>query len=231
MKISLCLLTYNELVGCRHDLPQILKVKENFEELYAVDAGSADGTIEFLEKHGIPVYIQPKKGLNAAYEHALEKCSTEAMVFFHPKGSIPVADALKFRKYFEDGYGLVIGSRIIRGARNEEDGKLLKPRKWFVKGLAMTTALFFWKEGKFTWDVLHGFRGITVKAFKEMQLADPGKVTIDLEKVARAYKKRIKRIEFPTTESARIAGKTHFKAIPTGMNLLKYLFRELRRPD
>jgi len=229
MKISLCLLTYNELAGCEHDVPQILKIRDSFDELYAVDAGSADGTIEFLKSYDIPVHVQPKKGLNAAYEHAFEKCSTEAVVFFHPKGSIPVEDALKFRKFFEDGCGLVIGSRMIKGAKNEEDGKFLKPRKWFVEGLAIATAILFWKEGKFVWDVLHGFRGITTEAFQKMQIADSGKVTIDLETVSRSYKKRIKRIEFPTTESARLAGTTHFKAIPTGLNLLKYLWREIKR--
>lgn len=231
MKISLCLLTYNELAGCEHDVPQILEIRENFDELYAVDAGSADGTVDFLKENGIPVHIQPRKGLNAAYEHAFKKCSTEAVVFFHPKGSIPVKDTLKFKKYFEDGYGLVIGSRIKKGAKNEEDDRFIKPRKWFVEGLAVITAILFWKKGKFTWDVLHGFRGITVKAFNEMKIADPGKVTIDLETVARAYKKRIKRIEFPTCESTRLAGTTHFKALPTGLNLLKYLFRELKRKD
>ncbi len=93
----------------------------------------------------------------------------------------------------------------------------------------MITALFFWKEGKFIWDVLHGFRGITVEAYEKMKIADPGKVTIDLETVARAYKKRIKRTEFPTTESRRLAGETHFKAFPTGINLLKYLIREIKK--
>jgi hypothetical protein len=231
MKISLCLLTFNELVGCQNDVPAILKIKDQFDELYAVDAGSHDGTIEFLKKNNIPVYIQPKKGLNAAYEHAFEKCATEAVVFFHPKGSIPAEDTLQFRKYFEDGYGLVIGSRIAKRAKNEEDEKLFKPRKWFVEGLALFTALLFWKEGKLIWDVLHGFRGITVEAFQKMKIADPGKVTIDLETVARAYKKRIKRTEFPTSESPRLAGETHFKAWPTGVNLLKYLWREMRRKN
>lgn len=62
MKVSLCLLVWNELEGCQIDLPCI--PMDEFDEIYAVDGGSIDGTVQFLESHGIPVYKQPKTGLN-----------------------------------------------------------------------------------------------------------------------------------------------------------------------
>jgi len=228
MRISLCLLTFNELEGCQHDVPQI--DRDKFDEIYAVDAGSRDGTIPYLEGKKIPVYIQPKKGLNAACVYAFEKCSSDALIFFHPKGSVPVSETLKFRQYFEQGYGLVVASRMIKGGTNEEDEQLIKPRKWFVLGLGRIASLLFRREGHRVRDVLHGFRGASVAAFKKMAPSDCG-VSIDIEMVIRSYKKRIKRIEFPTTESPRIAGKTHFKALPTGYKILKYLVRECFRKD
>jgi glycosyltransferase involved in cell wall biosynthesis len=223
MRITLCLLTKNEIVGCQHDVPQVSA--ESFDEIYAIDAGSTDGTIEYLKNQGIPVFIQPKKGLNAACVYAFEKCTTDALVFFHPKGTVPVSDSEKFRAYFEQGYDLVVASRNIHGARNEEDGKLFKFRKWFVTFLALTTALLFRKEGPVIWDVLHGFRGMTVKGFRIVNPGDYG-VTIDLEMVSRAYKHCLRRIEFPTQETARLANTTHFKALPTGWAMLKFLVRE-----
>ncbi|MCK4765995.1 MAG: glycosyltransferase [Candidatus Aminicenantes bacterium] len=228
MRITLCILTFNEVEGCKHDVPQI--ERDKFEEIYAVDAGSKDGTIEFLEKENIPVHIQPKKGLNAACVYAFEKCTTDALIFFHPKGSVPVSDTLKFRRYFEEGNGLVVAGRMIKGAVNEEDSKFFKPRKWFVKGLAVIAALFFKREGNMVWDVLQGFRGASVEAFKKIDPVDYG-LSIDIEMVIRSYKKRIKRIEFPTQESPRLAGQTHFKALPTGIKLLKYLMKEIFRKD
>ena len=113
MKITLCLLTKNEISGCRHDIPLIRH--EMFDEIYAIDGNSNDGTIEYLESMNIPVYIQPKKGINAACVYAFEKCSTDALIFFHPKGSVPVCDTGKFRQYFESGYDLVIASRKRMG--------------------------------------------------------------------------------------------------------------------
>lgn len=228
IRITLCLLTFDELAGCRHDVPLI--DRDRFDEIYAVDAGSKDGTIEYLEQEKIPVHIQPKKGLNAACVYAFEKCTTDALIFFHPKGSVPLTDTLTFRQYFEAGYGLVVASRVMKGGRNEEDGQFFKPRKWFVKGLALIASLFFRREGNKIRDVLHGFRGASVEAFKKMDPVDYG-VSIDIEMVIRSYKKRIKRIEFPTEETPRIAGKTHFKALPTGWKLLKYLVREFGRKD
>lgn len=228
MRITLCLVTFNEIAGCRYDVPQIRR--DLFDEIYAVDGGSKDGTVEYLQSSGIPVYIQPKKGLNAACIYAFEKCTTDALVFFHPKGSVPVSDLEKFRPYFQQGYHLVIASRNIKGARNEEDHKFLKPRKWFVVSLALLSSVLFRQDNPMVWDVLHGFRGMTVNGFRQVDPVDYG-VSIDLEMVSRSYKKRLQRIEFPTSETPRLAGTSHFKALPTGWKLLKYLAREISRKD
>ena len=231
MKVSLCLLTFNEIDGCKKDIPQILELANNFDEIYAVDGGSADGTIDYLKEKRIPVHPQPERGLNAACHYAVEKCTTDAVIFFHPKGTIPVEDTLKFKPLFEAGHDFVIGSRIIKGAINEEDKNFFKPRKWFVVGLGTLSSVLFNRKNKLIWDVLHGFRGVTLNGYQKMQLKDEGKVTIDIEMVIRSYKANLKSIEFPTTESPRVGGQTHFKAFPTGLKILKYLKRELQRKD
>ena len=77
-------------------------------------------------------------------------------------------------------------------------------------------------------DVLHGFKGWERKAFNQMQLLDHG-LSIDLEMVIRSYRCNIKRIEFPTTETPRSYGETHFKFWPTGKKLLAYCWYELFR--
>lgn len=226
MTVALCLITWNELEGCRHDIPLIDRTK--FDEIYCIDGGSTDGTVEYLTEQGIPVYRQTAKGLNQACKDGAEKCTCDAFVFFHPKGSIPVEDTYKFRKYFEEGYDLVIGSRMLKESRNEEDGRLLKPRKWFVLGLGMLSAILFRREGNRIKDVLHGFRGMKKDKFLALDISDFNP-SVDIEMVSRSYKLRMKRIEFPTQERERIAGTTHFKAIPTGKKLLKYMFWEIKR--
>ncbi len=226
MRVALILITWNELDGCKHDVPLIDRSK--FDEIFCIDGGSKDGTVQYLEEQGIPVYRQTAKGLNQACKDGVAHCTCDAFVFFHPKGSIPVKDTYKFRKYFEKGYEFVVGSRMMKGAHNEEDEKLFRPRKWFVLCLGLMAKIFFKREGNTVWDTLHGFRGMTVDAFNRCDITDMSP-SIDIEMVCRSYKLGLKRIEFPTNERQRIAGDSHFKAFATGKKLLKYFFFEVRR--
>lgn len=228
MKISLCLVVWNELNGCKVDIPNL--PIDLFDEVYAVDGGSSDGTVEYLQSQNIVVHKQPKKGLNAAYVHANDVSCCDAVVVFFPKGTTPTESLKKFRPLFEHGYDLIIASRQITGSVNEEDSQILRPRKWAVKALAMLASLLWRKEGNRILDVLHGYKGWNRDAFTKMKILDYG-LSIDIEMVVRSYKLGIKRIEFPTTESTREHGDTHFKIWPTGKKLLAYLWYEWRRND
>jgi glycosyltransferase involved in cell wall biosynthesis len=226
MTIGLCLLVYNELEGCKLAIPLIRF--DQFDEVFAVDGGSTDGTTEYLKSAGIDVKIQPEKGYNAAYIHAFNSSSSDALVFFHPKGTIHPDQTLAFRDFFDRGTDLIIASRVIKGSLNEEDHQLFKPRKWFVMFLGIISGVIWKKEGVFIWDVLHGFRGITRNAFLEIEPLDHG-LSMDLEMVIRSYRKKFHRVEFPVQESSRMSGVTHFKPFPTAIRLFRYMWFELNR--
>jgi glycosyltransferase involved in cell wall biosynthesis len=228
MKVSLCLMVWNELEGCQIDVPKL--PRNEFDEVYAIDGGSTDGTVEYLADQGIPVYLQPKKGLNAAYIHAVERSSCDAIVVFFPKGTIDPPSVLQFRPLLESGHELIVASRNIQNAKNEEDNKFLKPRKWAVLGLAHFASLIWRREGYLVRDVLHGYKAFTVSAFKKIDPLDFG-LSIDIEMVIRSYRFRLKRTEIPVIEMARSFGESHFKILPTGRKLLKYLWFEFNRKD
>lgn len=228
MKLSLCLMVWNELEGCRTDVPQL--PRDAFDEVFAVDGGSTDGTVEYLVSQGIPVHRQCRRGLNAAYVQANETARGDAVVVFFPKGTLPVDDLRRFRPLLERGNELVVASRQVEGAVNEEDARLFRPRKWAVRALAILVALLWRREGYGVRDVLHGFKGFTRQSFRRMNVLESG-LSIDVEMVARAYKLRISRCEFPTSERSRVAGGTHFHFWPTGRKLLAYLWHEYWRRD
>jgi glycosyltransferase involved in cell wall biosynthesis len=227
MKISLCLLTRNELTGCRLDVPRL--PCDEFAEVYAVDGGSTDGTAEYLRAAGIAVHPQPKRGLNAAYLHAASMATGDAVVVFFPKGTIDPASLREFSRLLRQGCALVIASRMIGGARNEEDGALFKPRKWCVLALGLLASFVWRREGYRVRDVLHGVKGFRLDAFQRMQLLDHG-LSVDVEMVVRSYRLRLPRAEFPVCEEARTYGQSNFRMWPTGKALLRYLWFELRRP-
>ena len=226
MTLALCLITWNEIDGVKQDVPLIDRTQ--FDQIYCIDGGSTDGTVQFLEENGIPVYPQTAKGLNQACIDGVNHCECDAFVFFHPKGTIPVEDTYRFRALFEQGYQFIVGSRMLKESVNEEDGHLLKPRKWFVLGLSFLAVVLFKREGNIIWDSLHGFRGMTVEAFNSLSISDFNP-SIDIEMVCRSYKYKISRIEFPTKETARLGGETHFKAFATGKKLLRYIVWEIGR--
>lgn len=228
MKVTLCLIVWNELQGCQVDVPKL--AFDAFDEVIAVDGGSTDGTVEYLERRGISVHRQPKPGLNAAYVHANKMASGDAVVAFFPKGTLPTDDLLKLRPLFEAGNELIVASRQVRGSVNEEDAHLFRPRKWAVRALATLAAVVWRREGYFVRDVLHGFKGWTKSAFSQMKVLDHG-LSIDIEMVVRSYKLRLKRTEFATTEALRGYGETRFKIWPTGKRLLTYLWFEFKRHD
>lgn len=226
MTLTLCLLTWNELGGCTQDVPRL--PVHAFDEVYAIDGGSTDGTVEYLEANGIRVHRQSLPGYNGAYVCAFRRCATDALVLFHPKGTIDPSELLKVRPLLDAGHDLMIASRMIAGAVNEEDARLLKPRKWFVLALAILASVLWRREGPIVWDVLHGLRAMRRETFFSIAPLEHG-LSIDLEMVVGAYRRRLKRVEFPITELPRPHGGTHFKAFPTGRKLLGYLLFELTR--
>ncbi|HEY9879149.1 MAG TPA: glycosyltransferase [Leptolyngbyaceae cyanobacterium] len=224
MRVALVFITKNEEVGLRSLLP--LMDLALFDQVYAVDGNSVDGTYQIFADYGIPVVRQSVPGLGGATLEARHFCQADAMIFFHPDGNENYQDIPKFIEYLNLGYDFVIASRMIKGAYNEDDDKLLKFRKWANLAFALIANTLFGSRKCRVTDVVQGFRAISCQAFDRLCL-DRTDCTIDYQMVIRALKARLKIAEFPTIEGHRIAGATNFASIPTGIAELKMLFREI----
>ena len=221
MEISLCLLTWNELHGCRRTVPTL--PRRHFSEIFALDGGSTDGTVGFLKEYDVSVVQQLKKSYNAAYTQALAHYSGDAIIFYHPKGTVDGASLPSIAADLRGGADFVVASRMLPASRNEEDDKILKHRKWF--GLALShAAAARWRRQPMPriTDPLHGYRGLSRKFTEALRLLPTG-VTADLEMVHHAYTTGAAISEVPVNESAREVGGTHFPAYSTGKALLRYL--------
>ena len=85
MKVTLIFLTLNEIEGLKgvfHKIPLAA-----FDEVFAVDGGSTDGTAEFFAEKGIPVHQQEVKGRGEAFRVAFRKSTGDALVFYSPDGN------------------------------------------------------------------------------------------------------------------------------------------------
>jgi hypothetical protein len=147
---------------------------------------------------------------------------------FFPKATIDPIVVRDLGRSLDMGFDLVVASRNLPGAHNEEDEKFLKPRKWGVSVLSHVISILWRKNGWRIRDVLHGVKGFTVEAYRKMEISDMG-VTIDLEMAVRAYRRSIPRTEIVVIEQERLHGETHFKIWPTGKKLALFLYEEIRR--
>lgn len=224
LKYSLILLTLNEIDGLNKvfkDIPL-----QEFDDFFAVDGGSTDGTLKFYEENNIKVVSQESRGRGEAFRIAAETADSDVLVFFSPDGNEDPKDLPKFKEYFDDDCDMVIASRMMKGAYNEEDDKILKWRKWANNAFNLLANIFFRRIGPYVTDSINGYRAITKEAFKKVQPDGKG-YTIEYQMTIRAFKKKLKIVEFPTHEYPRAGGESYAKSIPTGIAFMKLFFKEL----
>jgi len=222
MKLSLVVLTYNEIHGVRALLDKI--PHGAVDELLAVDGGSTDGTLEFFTEKGVTVHRQERKGRGEAFRVAFEKATGDALLFFSPDGNEDPADVPRFRPLLEQGYDMVIATRMVEGAHNEEDEALLRWRKWANNAFTLM-ANWTWNRGPFVTDTINGYRAITRTAWQKLALDESG-YAIEYQSSIRAFKLGLRIAEFPTYEASRLDRREGSPSLQTGLAFLKLYFGE-----
>ncbi|MBI2075727.1 MAG: glycosyltransferase family 2 protein [Candidatus Aenigmarchaeota archaeon] len=219
---SLVILTKNEIKGLKTILDKI--PINTVKDVFAVDAKSTDGTIEFLRSKNVPVVIQRKMGRGEAFRIACKVAKYENVVFFSPDGNESQKDIPILLYWLEKGYDMVIASRFMKGSRSDDSNSLIPYRSFGNKFFTHLVNLFF--HGNLT-DSLNGFRALKKKAFFEIN-PDAEGFGIEFQMSIRALKKKLKIKEIPTYEGDRIGGKSTAHAVPTGIYFLKLFWRELK---
>lgn len=228
MKIALCILNRNEAECLKVMIPMIPKpsFEAGYDIIVAIDGNSVDESPKMLEAAGIPVVGQSAAGRGAAFLSAFSKVEADAYIFFSPDGNEDVKDLSKFRTLLEQGADVVIASRMMKGAFNEEDISWWRPRKWANNIFNLGANLFFNRGGPYITDSINGYRAITKKAVDKLKL-DASDYTIEYQMTMRALGAGLRVVEFPTIEGQRIAGETGAHSLPTGIRFIKRFFKEL----
>ena len=228
MTFGLVLLTFNEIEGIRKLWECIPKT--DFDEFFAVDGGSTDGTLDFFTNNNVKVVGQSKKGRGEAFRIAFKNSKSDVLIFFSPDGNENPEDILNIKNEFKKDKktDIVIASRMIKGARNEEDDKIFRWRKWANNWFNFLANLLFNKNffTNYITDSINGFRGIRRDSFNKLSLDALG-FTIEYQSTIRAFKKKMKIVEIPTIEGQRIGGESYAKSIPTGIKFIKCLVKEI----
>lgn len=226
MRINLAILNRNEETALPRLLPAI--PRDSVDGVFAVDGASSDRSVEILQDHGIEVLPQSSLGRGEAFRLAFAHArkQADAIIFFSPDGNEDPHDIARFRTPLESGADMVIASRMMAGAVNEEDDNLLRPRKWANLAFSAMARWAWGRSQQAITDPINGFRAITLAAWDRLQPNGVG-YTIEYQCSIRAYKLGLRVCEFPTMEGQRIGGESKAYAIPTGLRFVRLYLREL----
>jgi glycosyltransferase involved in cell wall biosynthesis len=223
-KRLLVLLTFNEIEA----LPRIFnRIPLNAaDEVLAIDGGSADGTVDFLASKGVRTLTQPRRGRGVAFRLALESTDAETICYYSPDGNEDPEDIPRiFEKLEAEGRDLVVASRMMAGAYNEEDVHWFRPRKW-VNQLFTLAANLLWNRGPYVTDTINGFRAARADSLRRCRLDADG-FPIEYQMSIRMMKLGLSIGELLTHEYPRLGGTSTAESWPTGVVFVKTLLREL----
>jgi glycosyltransferase involved in cell wall biosynthesis len=228
MKITLAVLSLNELEGMKVIMPRIKK--EWVDQILVVDGGSTDGTVEWARENGYEVLCQKKKGLRNGYVEALEYVDSDVIITFSPDGNSDPDRIPDLVSRMKEGYDMVIVSRYAEGAKSEDDSLFTRFGNWLF-----TTMINVLHGGKYT-DCLVMYRGWRTDVYREL---DADKTLTKFEErfyplagsepllCIRMAKRKKKCADIPGDEPARIGGETKARFVPAGMCILFEIIREL----
>ncbi len=218
---TLVILTKNEITGITALIDKI--PSNRFKEVFAIDGQSTDGTKKFLEKKGIKVITQKKKGRAEAFRIGCALAKFEHVIFFSPDGNEDPKDIVKLAYWLEQGHDMTVASRFMKGGRSDDDDVWLPIRGLGNKGF--TLALDILWGGKLT-DSINGFRGMKKSRFWKLNPDSEG-FGIEFQLSMRALKLKYKIKEIPSYEGDRIGGQSTARTFATGWYFVKLMLKEL----
>jgi glycosyltransferase involved in cell wall biosynthesis len=224
LKRALVLLTFNEIEA----LPKLFDriPLSAADEVFAVDGGSKDGTVEYLQSKGIKVLGQPRRGRGCAFQVALDATTADVLTYYSPDGNEDPNDIPKIFETLEaGGYDLVVASRMCKGAHNEEDEQTIKLRKWVNQAFTLLANLI-WNRGPYVTDTINGFRAVRADSLRRCACRVDGFV-IEYLMSMRMMKLGLRIGEIATHESPRLGGQSTAHSWPTGIEFTKHLLKEI----
>lgn len=222
LRVSVVIPTLNE----ENTVTEIIEgCKPYADEILVVDGHSQDKTREVVERLGVKVILDNKKGKGEALRHAVNFVSGDIIVFVDADGSHDPKDIPKLvEPILKNGADHVSASRLIGGSSELHGGF---DECFRLMGSSFITACINWRFKVKLSESQNGFRAIKVNVIKQLGLKE-NITTIEQEMIMKTLKKGFKMAEVPSHEHKRKRGyskislkKVWFRYVYT---LVKYLF-------
>lgn len=216
--ITLLMPTYNEVEGLKLVWPRI--DKSLFDDIFIIDGGSTDGTVEFAKANNIRIERQVRKGIHGAVLDAIAKIKTDYVIELSPDNNCIPEQLADIVAKIREGYELVVVSRYLPPAKSEDDNIITAFGNWMFT--IMTRHL-----GKFpvtdALTIYRGYRTDMVEKY-DMEKYTVGPVFEPLVS-AMGNLQGVKYCEIPGDEPKRIGGVSKMSVIYNGSTILLMLIR------
>ena len=214
---TVIILTKNEIESIEFTLNEL--VKNNFNNILVVDAGSNDGTLELLNKKKIKFITQKNKGYGAAILEGIEYVQTKYVSIIDADGSYNGNDIPKMLTLLEnENLDFVLGSRYLNNNKSDDDT--------FIR--AIGNKIFTWILRSFfkvsITDALFHFPVCKTDAYKKLKLSFKDfsicpELPIKIKEMGFEFK------EFLSLERPRIGGSSKVNAFSDGFKISYSLFK------
>jgi glycosyltransferase involved in cell wall biosynthesis len=228
-RVTLFMPTKNEIDGLKAVLPRISR--QWVDEIIVVDAGSTDGTPEYLRAEGVTCLQEEKPGVVNAYNQGFRASTGDIIITFTPDGNCIPELIPALLKESRKGYDIVFVSRYLPPARSYDDGMLTGIGNFVFNRII--NVLF---SAKYT-DVLGGFRAYRREALLRMGLPTQPEEnwatrrhdllnTWEVGGAIRAAKLGLRVKEIPGDEPKRIGGESKISIIRNGSMVVAQILYE-----
>ena len=222
LKKTLVLYTMNEIQGIKSMFDKIpINI---FDQFIVMDNHSDDGTVEFLEEHGVRVIQQKKPGRTNALIEAVGHAIGDIIINLSSDGNEKPEDIPKLLEKFDEGYEMVVASRFLPDSKVDVGDDKLRIR---VFGNKLCTYLVNACWCTKVTDTTNGLRGITKSCYKRTKLNTFG-YTENFQLTFRCAKLKMKVAEIPTEELPRIGGVVKSNTTGVMINMIKAFLNELK---
>ncbi|MES2206966.1 MAG: glycosyltransferase family 2 protein [Pseudomonadota bacterium] len=230
MKITLLVMTLNEICGMKVIMPRV--DRSLLDQIIVVDGGSTDGTIEWSKENGLEVYVQKQQGFRHAYTEVWPQVIGDVVITFSPDGnSIPELIPELIHK-MKEGYDMVIASRYLGEAKSEDDDIVTAFGNWFftrtvnfLYGGCYTDAMVIYRAYRKAMVYELGLGSEDAYALPEKMFGT--KISWEPLLSVRAAKARMTVTEIPGDEPARIGGIRKLQILRWGAAYYFQFIREL----
>ena len=216
--ISVVIPTHNEAPNLCHVLPYMPAA---VSEVILVDGHSVDNTIAEAQRllPSIKIIKQVGKGKGDALRTGFAACTSDIIVTLDADGSADPAEIPHFVRVLLQGNDFAKGSRFLKGG-GSNDITLL--RRWGNATLSILVNLLF--GTKFS-DLCYGYNAFW-KYCLDHVVVDCDGFEVETAINLRMHRAKLKMIEVPSFEHARIHGQSNLRTLRDGWRVLQTILRE-----